>query len=159
MRIGLIGAGTIGTELIRQARNRGYDVGPVVTTSGVYDISRLGSWEGELSRHLHENPEYKVTGSDDYKAPLNDVQAVCLAVPSSHNEIAYRYMTELFEAGIPVVTCEKGALSMHFTDLLEPIKEGSLGYRASVGGGTSMLKYMQERVRSGFDGKVVPQNH
>ncbi len=154
-RIGLIGGGNIGTALVRQGRAKGYDFGPVVTTSGVYDVTGLQSWKDELSDYLRNNPEYRIAKADDYIVPLQEIDAVCLAIPTKDNgETAYKYLYQLLNDGHPASTCEKGALSLHFGDLLEPFENGRLGYRATVGGGTSMLKYMQERVMPGFEGKI-----
>ncbi len=153
--LGFIGAGNIGTEAIKQSRQKGYGIGPVVTSSGVYDMSKVQAWKGDLSAYLKEHPEYVLAKQSDCMAPLREADAVFLSIPTHDNgEEACRYINGLLENGRPVITCEKGALSLHFAELLKPIKERMLGYRATVGGGTSMLKYMEERVRPGFEGRV-----
>lgn len=159
-RIGLIGAGTIGTELAIQSRKKGLVVGPVVTTSGVYDLSQVedwqfGDWKRDLSSYMRGHPEYAIERHGGYHGSLKETDAVFLAIPTRDNgEEACRYINGLLADGKPVVTCEKGALSLYFAELLEPLEKGRLGYSATVGGGTSLLKYMQERVRRGFAGRV-----
>ncbi len=155
-RIGLIGAGNIGEEVIRQAREKGFGIGPIVTTSGVYDGSKVQRWKGKLSDYLKENPEYRLAVPDDYQAPLRETDAVLLTISTRDDgEEAYTYMRGLLPEK-PVITCEKGALSSasRFKELLPEMKKGRLGYRATVGGGTSLLKVMQDSVRRGFDGRV-----
>ncbi len=154
VRIGVIGAGNIGQEVIRQAREKKYEIGPVLTTSGVYDGSKVDKWKGELSDYLRENPEYRVAALGDYNAPLREADVIFLAIPTRDNgEEAYKYMCGLLPH-VPVITCEKGALSLNFTELLPEINKGRLGYRATVGGGTSLLKEMQDKVRLDFDGSI-----
>ncbi|MCK4428871.1 MAG: hypothetical protein KAU95_00740, partial [Candidatus Aenigmarchaeota archaeon] len=57
---------------------------------------------------------------------------------------AFDYMSNLLEKGIPVVTCEKGSLSNYFPELKK--WKDNIGYSATVGGGTRMLKYLEERI-------------
>ncbi len=71
-------------------------------------------------------------------------QAIFLSIPTTdHGEIAYTYIMTAVEMGIPVITCEKGALA-YYADVLRPYSH-LIGYSATVGGGTHMLRYVQNR--------------
>ncbi|MEK7132950.1 MAG: hypothetical protein AAB830_02755 [Patescibacteria group bacterium] len=76
-----------------------------------------------------------------------------LAIPTyDKGETAYCYIRYAVERGIPVVTCEKGALSYYWTNLEKFM--GKIGYSATVGGGTRLLPYLKQRVH-GRDDVVV----
>ncbi len=76
-----------------------------------------------------------------------------LSIPTyDKGETAYRYIKYAVEHGIPVVTCEKGALSYFWADLEKFI--GIIGYSATVGGGTRLLPYLKQRLH-GRDDVVV----
>lgn len=127
MNIGIIGAGHIGAELYGRARARGWKVDLVLKRSGVYS---------DLSA--------RVDDSRNFRRHLNGLDVAFLAIPTlDDGRTAYGYIKMLLSRGIPVVTCEKGALSNYFPDL-----EGSLdriGYSATVGGGTKMLHFARQR--------------
>ncbi len=57
---------------------------------------------------------------------------------------AFKYIKSFVQKNIPIVTCEKGALSNYFTSLERYL--GKIGYSATVGGGSRMLPYAQERM-------------
>ncbi len=71
-------------------------------------------------------------------------QAVFLAISTlDKGESARDYILACVKAGIPVITCEKGALAYH-AEVLRP-HLATIGFSATVGGGTRMLKYVAER--------------
>lgn len=70
--------------------------------------------------------------------------AVFLAISTKDTgEAARDYILTCVKMGIPVITCEKGALAYH-AHVLQPYMH-LIGHNATVGGGTQMLKYMQGR--------------
>ena len=58
-------------------------------------------------------------------------------------EAARDYIISCMNAGIPVITCEKGSLSYHAVMLKPYLK--NIGYSAAVGGGTMILGYVKSR--------------
>jgi homoserine dehydrogenase len=50
---------------------------------------------------------------------------------------------------VPVITCEKGALSNYYAELEGAVRSHRIGYSASVGGGSGLLGYLQERMGPG----------
>ena len=58
-------------------------------------------------------------------------------------EAALGFIQTCIICSIPVITCEKGALSYHFQVL--QVNLSWLGYSAAVGGGTKILEYLQGR--------------
>ena len=101
MKIGIIGAGNIGSELYRKAIALGWDVRFLVKADGVY-------------KDLDE----KIDEVDNYLNYCDGLDVVFLAIPTfDDGKTAYDYMISLLEKEIPVVTCEKGALSNYFPEL------------------------------------------
>ncbi len=71
-------------------------------------------------------------------------QAVFLAISTlDRGQAARDYILKCVEYGIPVITCEKGALAYH-AEVLKP-HLSKIGFSATVGGGTRMLKYVVDR--------------
>lgn len=150
MKISLIGAGNIGSEAYRQIAERGWSVPRVITRSGVYDSSNIGKFDEKLSDFLRRDPARRLGDTKDYINHLDDIDLVFLMIPTLDNgETAYIYIKELNERKIPVVTSEKGALSAYFEELEGSIDSGYLGFNASVGGGTHMLSYLEQRALCG----------
>lgn len=56
-------------------------------------------------------------------------------------EAARDYVLACMRVGIPVVTCEKGALAYH-SEVLQPYFS-EIGFNATVGGGSRILEYLQ----------------
>jgi len=140
MKIGIIGGGNIGSEVYRQAVSNAWDVKFVMKIDGVY-----------------KNLEEKIDGLENSKKYLENLDIAFLAIPTCDDgTIASNYMKYLVEKGIPVVTCEKGALSKDFTKFEPFIEKGMIGYSATVGGGTRMLKYAEKQV--GPDTKTIHAN-
>lgn len=71
-------------------------------------------------------------------------QVAFLAISTlDKGEAARDYILACVKAGTPVITCEKGSLAYH-AKVLRPHLD-KIGYSATVGGGTRMLKYVKER--------------
>ena len=125
MRVGIIGAGQIGSELHSRVKARGWEVKVVLNEYGIF--KDLNEKIDELSNH---------------KEHLKDLDIVFLAIPTfDDGKTAFGYMSLLLERGIPIVTCEKGALSNYFSELKGSLNR--IGYSATVGGGTRMLRYIE----------------
>jgi len=128
MKVGIIGAGHIGSELYRRINSLGWDVEFVLRSDGVY-------------RNLSE----KIDELDNYPNYLNSLNVAFLAIPTlDDGKTAFDYMRSILEKDIPVVTCEKGALSNYFSELEKWLDK--IGYSAAVGGGTRLLRYLEERI-------------
>jgi len=131
-KIALIGAGNIGRELYRKIRTEGWSIECAIDVDGIW----------------RELPKKEKLGEQrDYKRHIEQVNLAFLAIPTFDNgQTAFRYIKDCLEYNVPVVTCEKGALSNHFTNLERDLREGRIGYSATVGGGTRLLKYLEGRV-------------
>ncbi len=71
-------------------------------------------------------------------------EAVFLTISTlDKGEAARDYILTCVNAGIPVITCEKGALAYH-AGVLKPHLD-KIGFNATVGGGTMMLGYLKGR--------------
>ena len=118
-RVGIIGAGKIATHLAARLRSKEHEVCFLLGRSMV---------QRPLNQVLEEvNPD-----------------AVFLAISTRDTgEAARDYILACLDAGVPVITCEKGALAYH-AELLKP-HINCIGYSASVGGGTMLLRYLQGR--------------
>jgi homoserine dehydrogenase len=81
------------------------------------------------------------------------IQAVFIAISTlDKGEAARDYILASVKAGIPVITCEKGALAYH-AEILKPHLD-KIGFSATVGGGTRMLKYVAERHLAGKQAEI-----
>jgi len=124
--VAVIGFGKIGPSLYKRLVRTGYNVPFIVISSGIYE-PRLGRKIGERS---------------DLKAHLNDVDVACLTISTKDNgETARDYILEVLSLGIPIVICEKGALSNFYSELKPYLNR--IGYSATVGGGERLKKSMQ----------------
>ncbi len=121
----VIGNGSIGKELQKQIKRIGWSVDFVLTSKDILDR------EGKRVNSISEWKKYIAA------------DIVFIAVPTSLADISFEYIRYCVEKNIPVVTCEKGALSEYFEKLQSNLK--SIGYNATVGGGTRMLKYLNSR--------------
>lgn len=129
MKACIIGAGRIGTALYKRLIAGGWEVGGVLDVDGIYtDPSmreKIGE-PGEWGRYFE--------GSD----------VAFLAIPTHRKgDIAYAYIQSLTALGIPTVTCEKGAMSNFYQELENRLD--MIGFSATVGGGTRMLRFLRER--------------
>ena len=133
-KVGIIGTGNIGAELYRKLKLKGWDISWVIGSDGIF--SGIPKTK-------------KLDDSKNYKKYLNGLDLVFLAIPTMDDGfIAYNYIKNCLMKNIPVVTCEKGALSNYFADLELDLNLGKIGYSATVGGGSRLLRYLKERVGS-----------
>jgi homoserine dehydrogenase len=129
----IIGFGTIGRRLREKLLAMGWDIPFVIKSKEILTGNALFHLEGAVKSWI----EY-----------CRDVDVVFLAIPTlDDGSIALRYLLELSDKGIPVVTCEKGALSNYF-EVLKPRLAG-IRYTAACGGGSGMIPFLQERFFSG----------
>ncbi len=128
MKIGIIGAGHIGSVLYKKVLSLGWEVKFVLKDDGIY-----------------KNLSEKIDSLENYQNYYKDLDIVFLAIPTlDDGKTAFEYMASLLKRNIPVVTCEKGALSNYFSELEKWLDK--IGYSATVGGGTRLLKYLEERI-------------
>jgi len=128
MKVGIIGAGHIGQALYKKVVSSGWEVKFILKDDGIY-----------------KNLSEKIDDLKNYQGYYKDLDVVFLAIPTfDDGKIAFDYMKSLLERDIPVVTCEKGALSNYFSELEKWIDK--IGYSATVGGGTRLLRYLEERI-------------
>lgn len=133
IKAGIIGAGHIGGELYKKIKALGWDIEFVLKDDGIYkDLVR------------------KIDDLKNYKNYLKDLDLVFLAIPTlDDGKIAFNYMRLCLKKGIPVVTCEKGSLSNYFSELEKWLDK--IGFSASVGGGTRLLRYLKEIMNSDIE--------
>lgn len=126
---GIVGAGHIGSELYKRITSLGWNVHFVLKTSGVYS-----------------NLEEKVDELENYRQYIKNIDVAFLAIPTlDDGKTAADYIFSFLCHDIPIVTCEKGAMSNYFYQLKKSIDLNMLGYSATVGGGTRLLRYIAER--------------
>ncbi|XOB42053.1 MAG: hypothetical protein ACKKMS_01620 [Candidatus Nealsonbacteria bacterium] len=131
-KIGLIGYGRIGQEVKKRVLQKGWAVPVIAITSGIYDsgekkIDELNNWLKYFEKV--------------------DIAVLCISTLDDGN-IAYNYIKNLVEKGIPVVSSEKGALGNYFPELKPWISK--IGYSATVGGGTRLLHWLKDRLTPGI---------
>lgn len=140
MRIGIIGAGNVGSELYRRAAAMGWDVKFVLKSSGVY-------------RNLADGMD----SAENYDAYIHGIDVAFLAIPTiDDGKTAFNYLSCLLENGVPAVTCEKGSMSNYFSELQK--WKGRIGYTATVGGGTQMLKFLGQMACAQTNGVYAAVN-
>ena len=131
-KVVIIGAGNIGSEVYKRVKELEWIVSAVVDVDGVF-------------KELPKNE--KIGNVEDYPKYLLGTDLAFLTISTfDDGKIAYSYIKNCLEAGVPVVTCEKGALSNYYSELEEGVKKGFIGFNATVGGGTRVLRYARERV-------------
>ena len=134
MRVGIIGAGNIGSELFKRVKQLRWDVLFVLKSDGVYKNLTEKVDVGNYQKYIYQ--KYIRTGVLD---------AVFLAIPTlDDGKVAFDYLSFYLPHNIPVITCEKGALSNYFSELEKWLD--NIGYGATVGGGTRLLMYAKEMI-------------
>ena len=124
---GFIGRGNIGSELYKRLNQK-------VESTWIMDSKNI---------YIHEKEIEKSCQFEEY---LKKSQIIFIAIPTlDKGQTALKYIEKSLENNIPVVTCEKGALSNYFYNLEDFIKEEKIGYSATVGGGSRLLNYLEER--------------
>lgn len=118
-KVAIIGAGAIAKHLSARLESKGISVR--------FSINRS-----------HARPSFEILLAKEKP------QAIFLTISTlDRGEAARDYIIACVKAGIPVITCEKGALAYH-TEALRPYLD-QIGFSATVGGGTRMLKYVKGR--------------
>ena len=131
--IGLIGIGNIGSRLASKIIERDWNLDHVVDMDGIYTLD-VNRETGDVRRGDF------VSGIKGYGIYLEGKDLTFLTIPTSDDgSKACAYMSTNLLRNIPVVTCEKGALSNHYESFSEFLSQGMIGYSATVGGGTWML--------------------
>lgn len=127
MNVGIIGSGSIATHL-----------------NGRLELLGI-----KTSYMLKSNEQFKSVEYLDQHNP----RAVFLTISTKdHGEAARAYMLECVERGVPVITCEKGALAYHAKDLKKYIE--LIRFSAAVGGGTKLLPYIKGRLITGYPTRI-----
>jgi aspartokinase/homoserine dehydrogenase 1 len=125
INVAIIGKGRIGTELYRKIISKNWNVKFILDIDGFYK---------NLSEKM--NPP-----KDCYE----ELDIAFLAIPTLDDGFtAFNHIQSFLKRGIPIVTCEKGAFSNYFSELMD--WKNNIGYSATVGGGTRMLRYMEEKI-------------
>ncbi len=118
-KVAIIGAGTIAKPLSIRLKAKGVNV--------CFSL-----------RRNHQGPTFEELLAREKP------QAVFVAISTlDKGEAARDYILASVKAGIPVITCEKGAFAYHAKALLPHLDK--IGFSATVGGGTRMLKYVAGR--------------
>ncbi len=129
--VGIIGKGNIGSELYKRTLSKKWKVEWIMGSKGFF-------------KGLSND---KIGETEDYPSRVKGLDLVFLAIPTLDNgKTAFNYIQTSLDAGVPIVTCEKGALSNYYSKLEEAIRDGKIGYSATVGGGSRLLRYLEERV-------------
>ncbi len=132
VNVGIVGKGNIGSELYAKVSSRGWNVKWVMGSQGFFQDSQGKQKVGEVK---------------DYDSQVKSLDAVFLAIPTlDTGETALHYMQSTLRAEVPVITCEKGALSNYYSELEEAVRSHRIGYSATVGGGSRLLGYVRERM-------------
>ena len=130
--VGIIGIGNIGSELYTRVLDKKWDIGCVIDVDGIY---------GDVLKKA------KLDEPENYGRFLKNLDLVFLAIPTlDDGKTAFRYIEKSLDYDVPIVTCEKGALSNYYSELEEAVNDDMIGYSASVGGGSRLLRYLKERV-------------
>ncbi|MDP3990563.1 MAG: hypothetical protein Q8Q01_05155 [archaeon] len=133
VKAGIIGRGLIGSELYKRLIKKKWDVVGVANRSG---FSKNSSATGAV---IPIAVRYDTPSEVMDAFFKEDVDVMFLAIPTlDDGQIAQEYIKDSISAGIPIVTCEKGALGNYFNEVFNP---EMLGYSAAVGGGTRLLRY------------------
>lgn len=137
--VGIVGAGNIAFHLKVRLEHMGHEV--------LFMIRSASYICGEK-----EHPRNDLTLGEMFEKMMIPVpQAVFIAIPTineyhalgNFGKAALGYILDCMKLGIPVITCEKGAFAYYYRDLLPSIDK--IGFTATVGGGTQMLKYLRDR--------------
>lgn len=137
-KVAIIGAGGIAKCLEQKLRKLGIDVSLSISRKGYTANSEY--FNGDI-----------LTGQKFFfRSLLAEIrpQAAFLAISTlDKGESARDYILACVERNIPVITCEKGSLAYYAKELRPHMAK--IGFSATVGGGTRILKYLQSRHFSG----------
>lgn len=126
IKVGIIGAGNIGSELQKRIVQLGWNIFFVAKQDGIYVNDKKVDELKNIKKYAKINLAF-------------------LAIPTFDDGLtAFNYIKLFLENKIPIVTCEKGALGNYFNELGECLP--LIGYSATVGGGTRILNYARQRI-------------
>ena len=136
LRVGVLGAGSVGREVVRALLERPFALAPsggrrlVLTAVAVRDVRR----------HLADGiPEHLLTDAPAHLVASPDVDVVVELMGG--DEPARTLMTAALSVGKPVVTANKHVLAHHGPDLEAAVRQSGAAFRfeAAVGGGIPVL--------------------
>src|SRR3989344_7683683 len=131
IKAGIIGAGRIAQHLQLRLEKQNWEV-----------IFSLCQNAYVLGQKTHERKEESL--SELLRSLPMKPDIMFLAIPTvNRGEAARDYIQDCVNMGIPIVTCEKGALAYH-AKVLDP-SLNLIGFTAAVGGGTQLLRYVRDR--------------
>ena len=129
--VGIVGMGSIGTELYSSVCERRWNVRFVANSKALYDVSK----------------KEKICDIGEYRSQLGGLDLMFLAIPTfDDGQMAFGYIKSALAENVPVVSCEKGALGNYFGELEAEVNQGRIGYNASVGGETRLLDWARRRM-------------
>src|SRR3989344_3362357 len=129
--VAVIGRGKIGAGLLKELSSKNWRVRFSLDKSGLYSNGR------------------KIDIARNYKKHSKGLDCVFLAIQTfDDGKTAFDFIKFFVRQNIPVITCEKGALSNYYLQLKPFINK--IGYSATVGGATRLLEYIQARHTKNF---------
>ena len=138
--VGLLGAGVVGSQVVRVLVQSDTDFGHLLALNGILVQDKTRQRDGVPSDLLTTDPEQVL--SDD----RNDI----IVEVMGGEEPAHTYMAAALKAGKHVVTANKEVLAKYGDELTNLAAENgvSLSYEASVGGGIPVLAVIQDSLRA-----------
>lgn len=133
LKVAIIGAGGIAKRLHRRLVDRKCEV--------LYFLRRDTYMQEGVERSRNGRTLARMFDSGPELIP----ETMFIAIPTlDRGERARDYIVDCINAGVRVVTCEKGSLAFHAEEL-QPYWDGRLKYTAAVGGGTQILRFLRSR--------------
>lgn len=131
-RVGIFGRGNIGGPLAKLVSANKLDLRFTSDRNGIYGRSN------DFVCHSRLIGDF-----------LSEVEIACLAISTQDDGTIAAGLIEYIIStfGIPVVTCEKGAIGNHFSRIKEFV--GQIGFSAVVGGGSLLLHHAKKNMRGG----------
>ena len=132
----LIGHGLIGKALrAKIERAEGWSIEAIIRKDTL--CGPTGSGIGRFQMHMLKG------------LTARKLTVIFLAVPSTAKGGAVHYLKEAISLGVPIVSCEKWALSHTFDEFVTHLDK--IGFSAMVGGGTRPLSSLRERLNGRKD--------
>ncbi len=135
------GYGNIGRPLVQAIKKEGWEIGYIASSSEVYVM--------DTSERIWPVRTRDKTDHDFDALDLNDVNIAFITTPPSEDGWSANLIARQFiRRNIPVVTCDK-SLIVNYPQYL-----ASMGYSATVGGGSGILPFLQRHARGRTDIEV-----